>query len=205
MKQTILIICILLFVSSCSQTTVEENDIDKYNKFHQQKQMMSKKYFDLMQSPEKNKRELQKYDQKIHEINKNLKQLSMKEHVRDYLRIQFLEKQVDANENGESSTSLKDSESEFDYYVDNVNVDADYDFSNKDFVETTNENDSFGDDNEDDTSLNTDEYIEPDEGFSPKDIDNSGSGEEDSTQMESSEVDNIDEEYEFEDFDEKNE
>lgn len=205
MKQTILILCILLFVSSCSQTTVEENDIDKYNKFHQQKQMMSQKYFDLMQSPEKNKRELQKYDQKMHEINKNLKQLSMKEHVRDYLRIQFLKKQDDANEDGESTTPLKDSESEFNYYVDNLNVEGDYDFSNKDFVETTNENDSFEDDNEDDSSLNADEYIEPDEGFSPKDIDNSDSGEEDSTQMESPEGDNIDEEYDFEDFDEKNE
>lgn len=201
MKQNILILCLILILSSCNQVSVEENDISAYNKYHKEKQKMAQEYYNLMQSPAKNKNKIKKYDQKIHEINKNLKRLSMKEHVRDYLRIQFLKKQINARSAGESSIPI-DSENlnpdDFDYYMDNLNVDADYDFSNKEFADTTSEDESFENDNE--TVSDNNEYIQPEEGVYMKDVSEEVDGE-----MESADEENIDAEYEFEEFDEQNE
>ena len=205
MKHNLLILSLILFLSSCSHATVEENDIMAYNKYHKEKQKMAQEYYNLMQSPKKNKNIIRKYDQKIHEINKNLKRLSMKEHVRDYLRIQFLRKQIDARSDGESYSPLLNTENldpdKFDYYMDNLNDDADYDFSNKEFAETTDENNSFEDDDIDNESLSdSKEYIKPDEGFYSKDV-----FEEVDSDLEEGDEENIDAEYEFEDFDSQNE
>ena len=203
MKQNILIMCIFLIVSSCSQAHVEENDIAKYDKYSKEKQDLAQKYYDLMQSPEENKSKLQKLDQRIHEINMNLKQLSMKEHVRDYLRIKYFKHDVagsdSANTSRKDGSVNKSNPDEFDYYVDNDSIDTDYDFSNKDFAETTNDNTNNDKDIEDESSSNSREYIEPDEGFNAKDVTNTKPEDVNNDNMESAEGENIDEEYEFED------
>lgn len=199
MKQNILIMCIFLIVSSCSQVHVEENDIAQYDKYNKEKQLLAQKYYDLMQSPDENKSKLQKLDLRIHEINTNLKQLSMKEHVRDYLRIKYLKQDVAGSDNANPSSVNKSNPDEFDYYVDNDSIDADYDFSNKDFVETTNDNSNNDKDIEEESLSNSREYIEPDEGFNAKDVTNTRPEDVNNDNMESAEGDNIDEEYEFED------
>lgn len=203
MKQNILIVCILLMISSCGRSHEDVNDIAQYDKYNKEKQMMAQKYYELMQSPEKNKTKLQKLDQKIHDINKNLKHLSMKEHVRDYLRTKYLKENFD--ENGKDKLSRRTGNSEtlnsdkFDYYVDNDSIDAEYDFSNKEFVETTKDNSTNDMDIDDEPVSNSNEYIEPDEGFYAKDVSNTRPDDVNNDNMESTEGDNIDAEYEFED------
>ncbi|MEW5819818.1 MAG: hypothetical protein AB1782_06475 [Cyanobacteriota bacterium] len=173
MKRIIISLLLFTLVTACDTKSADEKDVETFQNLQVQKREYVKEYTSLIANPDKNKSNLRKLDAKMHDINKKIKKLSNKEHIKNYILGLRQEHKLTRDSGISKGFRNRNRDNDkFDYQVDNVTVlDEEYNFIDKSY-RTTDLSD-YEDELYNAKLIDDNDLVSEEEGFSDKEFEES--------------------------------